>query len=494
MPDQIQRVMWRVLWLAGILQIGGLMGIQAQEQWGLRLGASSGVNGWMLNPAGGLNSPYNIDVTLFSGHAFLETNYAFLRNSSFLNLGLRAGSSDWVASFNYDEEPQAYADPIIFDFVDDARKSYLYGSQEVLGPSAMFRLPGGHTLGWMLRGRAVQSGQGVPNNLSYFKYDRRPDLDPFPVQPWEMAILAWGEVGLHYGRQWETYSGTFNMGLVAKYLMGWEGFYFQNNTGLNAYTKITGDTIAAERMDLSYGYTRSNLGAPPFQLSGNGAGFGFDLGFEWTQDGPFDPYQWKLGVSLLDIGAIRFSRNAVQHDAASDKPVVLPNGDYDFVQSPEDLDAMVRLFSFQTLGDSLASESGQQFILWMPSALSLQFEYGFTESFWVHGALVQRIPHPGIAVQRGNVLMAAARFEKRWFAAGVPVSLYNMDQLRLGLFLRVGPLTLGTDHFPAFIIPGRLSGGDFYCSLRWPFNLSGGRSFSGSAYKLKKGNVKCPTF
>ena len=480
--------------MAGMVLLTWVTSLRAQEQWGLRLGANSGVNGWMLNPASGLNSAYDIDITLFSGHAFLETNYAFLRNSSLLSLGLDLSSATWVASFDYDEEPQAYPNALVFDFRDDARRRYLYGTQEVMGPSGMIRLPGGHTLGWMLRGRAVQSGQQVPNNLSYFKYDRRPDLEPFPLHPWEMGILSWGEVGLHYGRQWETSSGTFNMGIVAKYLMGWESIYFRNNEGLDAYTKITGDTIAAEKMDLSYGYTRSNLGAPPFELTNNGQGLGFDLGFEWTQDGPFDPYQWKVGVSLLDIGAISFKRNAVQHQAVSDKPVVLPNGDYDFVQSLEDLDALVRLFSYQTLGDSLGSLASEAYTLWLPSALSLQFDYGIAPTFWVHGAVVQRIPHPGISVQRGNALMVAPRYESRWLAAGMPMTLYNLEQFRLGLFLRVGPLILGTDHFPAYFIPGRLSGGDFYLALRWPFNVSLGGGSGGSAYKLKRGNVKCQTF
>ena len=467
---------------------------QAQEQWGLRLGTSSGVEGLILNPASGLQSPYTFNVNLLSGYAFLETNYAFFRNSSILGLAGAMNNLEVVASVAYDKEPQSYPNAVVLDFYDDSRERYLFGAASVTGPSAFFHLRGGNTLGWVVRGRYAMSGQGVPNNLSYLRYDRRPDLDPFPLHRWEMSIQAWSEIGLHFGHQWETATGTFNAGLTAKYLMGYEGFYFRNNVDLDAYTKVTGDTIAAEKMDLLYGYTRSNLGAPPFKFVHNGSGLGADLGVEWTQDGGFDPYQWKLGVSILDIGSIRYSKNAVQHHAVSTKPVVLPNGDYDFIQSPEDLDQMARLFSYQTLGDSSASFIANDFTLWTPLALSIQAEYGFLPSFWVHGALVQRIPLPGIFTERGNAILLAPRFERRWIAAGLPVAVYNLEQVRVGAFLRLGPLTLGTDHFPAFFIPGKLSGGDFYFSLNWAFNLSVGGGGGYQNIKLKRGNVKCYSF
>lgn len=471
-------------------------GVHAQEQWGLRLGNSAGVNGLALNPASGAGLPYQVDVNILSGHLFLETNYAWLRNSSILGLGLMAGDLEVVEGRDYDQEPQAYPGAVVFDFADDSRKRYLFTSAMLTGPSALFRIKGGHSLGWIVQGRFAMGGQNVPNNLSYLRYDRRPDLEPFPLHRWEMGFLAWGEAGLHYGFQRETYSGMFQAGITAKYLLGFEGAYFENGEDMEAYTKVTGDTIAAEKMDLRFFYTKSNLGAPPFQMVRNGYGFGADLGVEWTFDGEFDPYQLKIGVSLLDIGAIRFNKNAASHHAVSSGPVVLPNGDYDFVKSPEDLDQLARLFSYQTLGDSMASLAAGEFSLWMPTALSVQAEYGVFPFLWIHGALVQRIPHPGAAIERGNSIMVAPRFEKRWFSAGLPLTVYNLEQLRVGAFLRIGPLVLGTDHFPAFLFPSRLSGGDFYFAIHWPFSLTGiGQGGGDDRFtRLKHGNVKCFKF
>ena len=482
-------------WLAVAIGLLLCEGMNAQEQWGLRLGTYAGVNGLALNPASGAGFDYQVDVNLLSGHFFLETNYVWLRKSSLFGLGLKIGNLDFVEARDYDLEPQAFPGDVVFEFADDARKRYLYSSATITGPSALFRLKGGHSLGWIVQGRFAMGGQRLPNNLSYIRYDRRPDLEPFPMHRWEMGMVAWSEIGLHYGRQWQTGYGKFHLGLTAKYLMGYEGFYFQNNTDLDAYTKITGDTIAAEKMDLSYSYTRSNLGAPPFQLVRNGSGFSADLGAEWTFDGAFDPHQYKVGVSLLDIGAIRFSgEQVVKHHAVSSKPVVLPNGDFDFIDSPEDLDQMVRLFSQHTLGDSAASFVGNEYTLWMPSAISIQGEFGFFPFLWIHGALVQQIPHPGAAIERGNAIMLAPRFEKRWLAAGLPITLYNMEQLRVGAFVRVGPLVLGTDHFPGFLIPGRLSGVDFYFALHWPFNLTDADISGGRSPNLKGRGVKCYHF
>jgi hypothetical protein len=465
-----------------------------QEQWGLRLGANSGIGGLALNPATGLNSEYNVDIWLVSGHGFLENNYAFLRRESIFGLAPHLSDPQLVASFNYDREPQSYPNAIVYDFDDDGRNRYPFGSAALTGPSLLFRLPGGHTLGWVVQGRFAISGQNVPNNLSYFRYDRRPDLVPFEVDRFEMGLLAWGEVGIHYGKQWEHTTGTNNIAIVAKYLQGWEGAYFENNTDLQAYTKITGDTIAAEKMDLNYGYTRTNLGAPPFIVPGNGSGFGFDLGFERTYDGYLSPYQWKWGVSLLDIGAMKFRRNAVKHRAVSSQNVVVPNVDYEFVTSPEDIDQVARMFSFHTLGDSSATLIGDDFTLWMPSAASFQLEFGLAKGFWLNAAAVQRIPHPGIAIQRGNALMIGGRYETRWFAAGLPITLYNLEALRIGAFARIGPLVIGSDNLSAYFIRGRLSGGDFYFALHWPFK-GGGNGRSIDFFSGKKGKEpRCYSF
>ena len=486
--------MWRIYALVMVIGLLQSQELNAQEQWGLRLGAAAGVNGLALNPASGAGFPYQADINLLSGHLFMETNYAWLRNSSIFGLVQQGTDIEMVEGRDYDLEPQAYPGAVVYDFADDARKRYLFSSATLTGPSALFHLKGGHSLGWVIQGRYAMGGQHLPNNLSYLRYDRRPDLEPFRLHRWEMGALGWAEAGLHYGKRWETASGFFQVGLTAKYLMGLEGFYFENSEDLEAYTKITGDTIAAEKMDLRFFYTGSNLGAPPFQLALNGAGFAADLGMEWTFDGEFDPYQFKFGVSLLDIGAIGFNKNAANHHAVSSKPVVLPNGDYDFVKSPEDLDNAIRLFSYQTLGDSAATFVSDQFTLWMPSAISIQGEYGFFPSLWVHGALVQQIPHPGAAIERGNAIMLAPRFEKRWFAAGLPVTLYNMEQLRVGAFVRLGPVVIGSDNFPAFLLPGRLSGGDFYFAIHWPFNLSGGTGRANYGPNLKHGSVKCYSF
>lgn len=478
---------WKV-WIAATAAMCIGFWAQAQEQWGLRLGTANGVNGWALNPATGLSSPYKVDVTLMAGSGFLENNYFFIRNNSLLSLAVNSISGTWVASFDYEEEPQAYPNPIIIDFFDDARERYLFTSATATGPSAVFKLPGGHSLGWIIQGRFAASGMNVPNNLSYFKYDRRPDLEPFPLHRWEMGLMAWGEIGLQYGHQWETATGTFSAGMVAKYLMGAEGAYFRNNTDLDFYTKITGDTVSAEQANLSFAYTSSNLGAPPLQLVRNGYGAAVDIGVEWRFD------TWAIGASLLDAGAVEFISNAARHHVVTDMQTVLPNGDYDFFTSPENLDSAVSLFSLQTLGDSEASLMAGNFRVWMPTALSVQAEFMLAPTFSLHTALVQRVPHPGIAVQRGNSIMVAPRFENRWISAGLPLTLYNLERARVGLFFRAGPLMLGTDHIGAWFIPGRFRGADFYLALRWPFSIESNGPATSRYSRLKKGKVKCPTF
>ncbi|MEZ5022530.1 MAG: hypothetical protein R2728_04580 [Chitinophagales bacterium] len=46
------------------------------------------------------------------------------------------------------------------------------------------------------------------------------------------------------------------------------------------------------------------------------------------------------------------------------------------------------------------------------------------------------------------------------------VSLYRWNDLRVGTYLRMGPLTVGTENLNSWVIPGRLEGSDIYLSLK----------------------------
>lgn len=94
------------------------------------------------------------------------------------------------------------------------------------------------------------------------------------------------------------------------------------------------------------------------------------------------------------------------------------------------------------------------------------------------------------------ILVVTPRFESRWWGASLPLSILNYEQVRIGLAARLAFLTIGTDHLLSFVGQKKLSGTDFYLSLKInAFNL--GRLGSNGGFGSGNGggkNTKCYHF
>ena len=443
--------------------------LQGQEQLGMRLSNYSGVNGMLFNPAHNLTSGMPWDVNLVSAYGFVENNYMFIENASIPEVLRYREDPTWIPAFDAENPNNLEPGEFIIDFRDNGRRRYADVHSGITGPSFMVNLPSGHTFGFFTGLRFAATAQNIPNVLSYYKYDGKPFYLPFNIDPFESALLGWGEIGLNYGLKLPTNrDGVFGFGLNLKFLQGLEGAYFESLLPVDL-TKLPGDTITSNVASLRYGYTNSNTDGGDFSPAFNGIGIGVDLGIVYAQGEVGDTYQWKFGASILDVGGIRFNKNAQRHQTVINKDVFVPSAEYEF-NGITSLDTVVWQFSEDALGNQNASFAGSDFQIFLPTALSLQFDYAFTEQIFVNATLVQRIPVPGIAPQRSNILALTPRFEHRWFEASLPISFYNYGHLRVGLAARLGPLILGVDNLAGYFGEvEELSGGDLYLGLKVPF-------------------------
>ena len=70
-------------------------------------------------------------------------------------------------------------------------------------------------------------------------------------------------------------------------------------------------------------------------------------------------------------------------------------------------------------------------------------------------------------IEKENIVVTSIRYETRFFELGLPFTLYNDNDLRLGLWVRIGPIIIGSDNFaPIFIEQNQLSGADIYFAIR----------------------------
>lgn len=485
------------------LLLGALaVGLSAQEQLGIRLDNFSGINATLLNPAGHAATPFSWDVNLLEGAQFISNNYAYL---SPFKLG------DF---FNGTEELEFYFGPDLtaekplppggrkVDFFTNNRPRYAHINTSVLGPSFYVRLGQQHTLGLLTRVRAAGTTQGLTPNLAYYQYDSQPFFEAFNVSDFKMAMMAWNEIGLHYALQVPQANNNMTLGITLKANQGYEAIYLHNAQPFQL-TKLPGDSLSGSPINFSFGFTDGNLNAEDYQLTKNGAGWGLDIGVVFT-DGDEDGYNWKWGAALLDIGQIKFNNNAQQHKVKTPGAITIGTDVYHAFDEANDLDDVIHVFSEQTLQDSFASLAGNEFAVWLPSALSLQLDRRITPIAYINATLVQGFSLGEAAIHRGSLLAVTPRIEHRWFSASLPVSLYQWQHLRLGLALRLAFFTIGTEHLGSIIRKSDFYGTDVYAAIKVnPFSFGGGknRSRSSGAHKASKnhrsnGNskIKCYEF
>lgn len=465
----------------------------SQEQLGLRLSNYAGVNSLPLNPAGNLSNPLSWDINLAGAGVFFENNYGFIRQTNSLELWRHRRDAEFVLGENVEGPLQP--NEFVVDFSDDKKQRFVNFSSYITGPSFVVKLKDKHSFGLFTRLQTRLSSQRIPNVYSYYNYNRRDLYETFGANAFNGGGMSWSELGLNYAFKMPTYSGAVGFGINVRFLQGYEAGYLENESTIRQ-SKLPGDVVSVEQLNGRFGYASGNLEGEKIELQRNGSGFAVDLGFVRFFQESEEGYRLRLGASLLDLGYINFNKNAVAHRVKTPDTATLDLNDYRQYDHIEELDELIRSVSENVLGDSLASFQGNSFRMAMPAAFSVQADYSFTPNFYINALLLQRLPNGGAGVSRGNLLAVTPRFEHRWFSASLPISVYNWQELHLGLAARLGLLVVGSDNLLSWFGQRNYSGSDIYIALKInPFDL--GLSFGGANANRRYGGkkrVKCYNF
>jgi len=472
----------------------------SQEQLGMRLERYAGIYGATLNPANTAFNPNNWEVSLFSADVFLENNYAFLQKTSLQN-ALR-NSDNIVAVSDTSGENPPVRDAIFLDYFDAKRKMRAVVQSRITGPSFSFRFGENNVIGLVTAFRTGISAYRVPEILAYRTISDIPVNQTVNIPSTGLQGMAWGEIGVHYSRRNTDSDIHTAFGVTPRLLLGLEGFYTRAQSNFD-YTQRQGDTVAFGSARWDYGLTTGNFmdNADSVRARVQGKGFGIDLGFAWAapdDDADSDTdYAWRLGVSLLDLGFMRFGNTAEQHHIEFDTTVTVSEADFPPADNPHEL---IEDASQAFLGDPAASLQSRSFSMGLPTALSVQFDFKAAPRFYVSGLVVQRVKLLKNSLQRPSTLAVVPRFEHRWFSFSLPVVLNDWQSPRVGVAARLGFLYLGTDNLGSFFSKEKLTGADFYVGLKinaFSFGSregSGLRKSGGSRGRQKRGKIKCYDF
>ena len=451
-----------------------------QSMAGAAVGNYSGVDGLRLNPSSMHNSKSYLDIRLFGLGLFVQNNYLYMSKEDYRFSNFFKSGYVWPTH-------QEWYGPEQRTFYHYSNKRYknAFVQQEIEGPGAML-IYGRHAFALTTAYRTVVSGAGVPYELANFAYL---GMNYWPQQniqyhdygPVSTAGMSWGEIGLSYSNV--LYARGYHMlsaGVSVKRLLGTGGVYM-NARDLD-YIIPNDSTIDVRNVDAWVGVSlpiafdeNVAVTSPLFK----GKGFGADFGVTYTRLAryhqeqyfgtlcaqQYEDYIYRVGIALIDLGAIRFNNNArLMH--IDNRSSYWEHVNHMKITS---IGQLLDTISYKFYGDYTSGYAGEKFTLGLPTALSAQFDYHFRPNWYVNASLIMGVPVGRSTIRRPAELTVTPRFESKWFEVNMPVSLYNWQLARLGFSARIFFLTVGTDKLGGFFHMSDFTGLDFYMSVRFFF-------------------------
>lgn len=274
-----------------------------------------------------------------------------------------------------------------------------------------------------------------------------------------VAGAAWGEIGLSYSKTYKRHDKNWwAAGLTLKYLMGAGGSYYAN----------TGISFTPQS---SFSGNLSNAGFTGGGSMGYGKGAGLDIGLTYQKKDkseniqPFTKlcqqkyrsYRYKVGISVVDLGFLKFSQKA-------------NNSEYNSYMGKVD-SVLIHLndsVSYYINSDSInhsnnSSQFKNTYYVFLPAGACFQLDYRINKHWFINGLVIKGLNLDERFIRRPTLIAVTPRYEKRWFEVNFPVGLSDMN-FRMGASIRFWNFTIGTDR-----LFGMGQGFDVYASLKLNF-------------------------
>lgn len=449
--------------------------VYSQEYLGYANSNNAGITGVWLQPASIADSRYKADIHL-AGFNFNFNNNFFLYDARILSL-----------------KDSLFDDPLFYDNRITERdlkgNDFSFNlSTDMQLLSFLFAIDTKNTIGFGIRHRFNFQVEGVEDDLLQLAMEEfdYPDLMNRSILNRELSIQLhnWMEYDLHYARVLMDDNEHFlKGGVTLKILQGLGSLYIYSNE--LRYNFSDNDTISITESDLSYGWSdkmRSN--ADNFNSSNlfknESSSIGFDLGFvyeyrpeyyayKYDMDGSYNlwrndqsKYKFKAGVSLLDVGRIKYNKGADSRDWTVDVRLM-------------DLSDLSGVNTIAELTDSLTnrfsdSTSGNSYNMQLPTVLSTQFDFQIQEGFYLNftpfwGFQRNSNKNKTHAVSRYSL---TPRWEHRWFDVGLPIHYDQYQNFGIGMSVRLGPFITGFNNLKNVFKRGNSGEFEFYTAFKIP--------------------------
>ncbi|MEM6726578.1 MAG: DUF5723 family protein, partial [Bacteroidota bacterium] len=234
--------------------------------------------------------------------------------------------------------------------------------------------------------------------------------------------------------------------------------------------------------DVSYGYSDNfNFDLNDFEFNGLQSpvlGGDWGLVYEWRpnitqytykmngredwlrRDRPV--YKLKVGLSMTDLGRVRFTKGGESADFYANTTDVDLN---EFnVEDLESLDNVLdQFFTFE-------ESAGSTFDMRMPLRLNITADYRVWKGFFINAtaSIAPGFENAPSKVRHLSQYSLTPRFESKWFGLSLPLSVDGYRLKKMGAGIHLGPLVVGTSDIGPLLGKEVLMGANAYAAIRMP--------------------------
>ncbi|MGE5317612.1 MAG: DUF5723 family protein [Chloroflexota bacterium] len=435
----------------------------------------AGITGIQMNPTSIVNSKLYFDSNLIGAHLSVDNNFIYLARNEYKFSRFLSVSSQFP---KHGEDDRVY-----YDYYNQDLKN-AYAQIKIIGPALMYS-KNDKAFGISTSIRNIVSAKDIPYEIAKFGAE---GFDYYPLHrirftdnhPFRAGALSFGEVAATYAQVIRKQNREhWTAGITLKGLFGFGGAYW--NVDNADYMLPNGDTMIVYNANGKAGisipmdYSNNDVLFPGQLLSGMGVGADIGITYQLKVKGhtnkryaaceqPFEDYHFKIGVSLIDFGYVNFNKRPKQIELKDAQGTW-----YDFTnQNIETFDVLFGAVSGTFGPDSSALITTESFKIFLPSALSAQFDYRYNERIYINASIVHPLVLNDKTLVRPSTISLTPRYESDRFEVAVPITLYEYLYPRIGLSFRFSKIIIGTDKLGGFFGLHDFTGMDLYFMVKFP--------------------------
>jgi hypothetical protein len=457
--------MKKSVWLILICAATITFPVLAQENMGFGLSRWGGVLALAQNPANAFSQDLKYDIHLFSISAAAENNYLAMRQGKLFS---GADAKDVL-------QPDA-SGPDASALID----------LEATGPSFLIRLSAKDALAFTSRDRAMFNIDGIPIDAANMLYDAilggGANNYSFSSDYTSINFNNWLEYDFTYGRLlFKRGPHLVKGGITFKILQG-VGSYSLTVRHFQSQLEIANHIVDKVNAEITYGHTENltwgNDNNGMFKSEAMGVGLDIGAIYEYYPSGSVskaagksglpgpDEYKFKIGLAILDLGAIQYAKKLGSHDFNADVDVldIVP---FETLNSQADINAEIDRIAGVT---PRVDDSGK-FSMNLPARINIFADFMVLKGIYIN-------LNPVIALNGGQkdpsrnhlqtMCYFSLRAEKGLLGIYIPGSIGGLGGLRLGLGVKLGPLLVGSTSLLGILFSGQTRAADFFIGVRMP--------------------------